>query len=182
MRAHTHIFTWASVACAVNKFYMWYLKRSHQNWNVNTIGLNNAQWLRSRKHEIAFKCVEVRVFWRLVFTRWLKARNEVRDEQPALSKHISKSVLFAVLHISFVLMLICCRHKVRAGIIEVTGYRLDERGSFLGRNRDFSFRSCVRTGCGAYPASSPIGTRGSDPSDNSAGAWNWPLTWIWCRD
>jgi hypothetical protein len=36
----------------------------------------------------------------------------------------------------------------------------------------------VQTGCGAYPASYPMGTGGSTLADKAAGAWSWPLTSI----
>jgi hypothetical protein len=45
----------------------------------------------------------------------------------------------------------------------VTDYGLDDRGSILGRGREFSSSPCVQTGSGAHPASCPMGTAGSFP-------------------
>jgi len=40
----------------------------------------------------------------------------------------------------------------------------------------FSLRHRVMTGFGDHSACYPMGTSGK-----AAGAWNWPLTSIWCR-
>jgi len=37
-----------------------------------------------------------------------------------------------------------------------------------------SFRYHVQTFCEADPAFSSVGTKGSFPGSNAAGAWNWP--------
>jgi hypothetical protein len=42
----------------------------------------------------------------------------------------------------------------------------------------FFLRSRVQTGSGAHPISYPMDTGGSFPEGKSAGAWNWPLTFI----
>jgi hypothetical protein len=53
------------------------------------------------------------------------------------------------------------------------GYRLDDRGSrvrFPAGAGNFSLHHRVQNGSGAYPASYPVGTRGSFPRDKAAGA------------
>jgi hypothetical protein len=50
----------------------------------------------------------------------------------------------------------------------VSDYRLDDRGSILGRDKGFFYSSlCVQTGSGARPASSPMGTGGSFSGDKA---------------
>jgi hypothetical protein len=41
--------------------------------------------------------------------------------------------------------------------------RPGDRGSIPGRGKEFSYSLCVQTGCGAHPASYPVGTRGPFP-------------------
>jgi hypothetical protein len=57
-----------------------------------------------------------------------------------------------------------------------TGYGLDDRMIDVrfpgGGPGNFSFRHHVQTGSGAYPASYPMGTRGSFPGDKAAEAWS----------
>jgi hypothetical protein len=52
----------------------------------------------------------------------------------------------------------------------VTGYGLDGWGSIPGRDRDFSLLPRVQTSSGVHPASYLVGTRGSFPGGNVAGA------------
>jgi hypothetical protein len=64
------------------------------------------------------------------------------------------------------------------------GYGLDDRGSrvrFPSGAGNFSLHHRVQNGSGALPTSYPMGTRGSLPGGNAAGAWSWPLTFIYCR-
>jgi hypothetical protein len=58
---------------------------------------------------------------------------------------------------------------------------LDGRGSTPGMGRDSSLHHRVQTGSGAYPASYTIVTVVSLCGGKAAGAWNWPLTSMWCR-
>jgi hypothetical protein len=61
------------------------------------------------------------------------------------------------------------------------GYGLDDQGSrvwFLAGAGNFSRHHHVQTSSGAHPASYPMGTRGSFPGGEAAGAWSWPLTSI----
>jgi hypothetical protein len=58
-------------------------------------------------------------------------------------------------------------------------YGLDFRGSrvrFPAGAGNFSLHHRVQTDTGAYPASYPMGTRGSFPGGKAAGLWSWPLT------
>jgi hypothetical protein len=55
------------------------------------------------------------------------------------------------------------------------------RGSIPGRRMRFSLLHSVQTGTGTQPASYPMGTGGSFPGGKVAGAWSWPLTFIYCR-
>jgi hypothetical protein len=58
------------------------------------------------------------------------------------------------------------------------GYGMDDRGSrfrFPAGTGNFSLHHRVQNGSGAYPASYPMGTRGSFPGGKAAGAWSWPL-------
>jgi hypothetical protein len=53
------------------------------------------------------------------------------------------------------------------------GYGLDDRGSrvrFPAGAGNFSLHYRVKNGCGAHPASYPMGTRGSYPGGKAAGA------------
>jgi hypothetical protein len=45
----------------------------------------------------------------------------------------------------------------------VSDYGLDDRGSSPAGAEVFSSNPCVQTGCGAYPASYPMGTGGHFP-------------------
>jgi hypothetical protein len=66
----------------------------------------------------------------------------------------------------------------------IMGYGLDDRGSrvrFPAGAGNFSLHHRVQNGSGAHPASYPMGTRGSFFGGKAAGAWNWPLTSIYCR-
>jgi hypothetical protein len=45
-------------------------------------------------------------------------------------------------------------------------------------SRNFSLHHHVRNGSGVYPASYPMGTRGSFRGGKAAGVWSWPLTSI----
>jgi hypothetical protein len=54
-------------------------------------------------------------------------------------------------------------------------------GSSPGRGCELFSTHRVQTGCGVYPASYPMGTRGSFPGGKAAGAWSWPLTSIYFR-
>jgi hypothetical protein len=61
------------------------------------------------------------------------------------------------------------------------GYGLDDWGCrvrFPEGAGNFSLHHRIQNGCGARPASYPIGTRGSFPGGKAAGAWSWPLTSI----
>jgi hypothetical protein len=62
-------------------------------------------------------------------------------------------------------------HDSSVGI--ALGYRLDNRGSrvrFPAGAGNFSLHHGVQNGSGAHPASYPMGTRGSFPGDEVAGA------------
>jgi hypothetical protein len=53
-----------------------------------------------------------------------------------------------------------------SSVVIATGYGLDNQGlgiQFLAGARKFSLLHHVHTGCGAHPASYPMGTRGSFP-------------------
>jgi hypothetical protein len=52
---------------------------------------------------------------------------------------------------------------------------LDGRGSIPGKSKSFSLLPSFQTGCGAHPASYPLGSLGSFPEGKAAGAWSWPL-------
>jgi hypothetical protein len=66
--------------------------------------------------------------------------------------------------------------SVRAGIAQSVwrlSYGLDDRGSrvrFPAGAGNFSLHHRVQKGCGAHPASSQMGTRGSFPGGKAAGA------------
>jgi hypothetical protein len=51
---------------------------------------------------------------------------------------------------------------------------IDDPGSISCRGKKFSLLHSVQTDTGANPASYPVGTEGSVPEDNAAGAWSWP--------
>jgi hypothetical protein len=76
------------------------------------------------------------------------------------------------------------RSRVSSGSI-VSDYWLDDRAIEVrspAGAKDFSSSLCVQTGCGAHPASCPMGTGVPFLGGKSAaGAWCWPLTPIWCR-
>jgi hypothetical protein len=64
------------------------------------------------------------------------------------------------------------------------GYGLDDRGSrvrFPAQAGNFSLCHCVQNGSGAHPASYPMGNCGSFSGGKAAGAWSWPLTFIYRR-
>jgi hypothetical protein len=66
------------------------------------------------------------------------------------------------------------RYKSRDNSVAiVTGYGLDDRCCrvrFPAGAGNFSLHHRVQTGCGAHPASYPMGTVGSFPGDKPAGA------------
>jgi hypothetical protein len=58
-------------------------------------------------------------------------------------------------------------------VVVALGYGLDDRGSRVrspAGARNFSLHHRVQNGCGAHPASYPMGTRGSFPGCKAAGA------------
>jgi hypothetical protein len=60
--------------------------------------------------------------------------------------------------------------KITVGV--ALGYELDDRGSrvrFPAGAGNFSLQHRVQNGCGAHPASYPMGTRGSFPGVKAAG-------------
>jgi hypothetical protein len=64
------------------------------------------------------------------------------------------------------------------------GYGLDGRGSrvrFPAGAGNFSLHHRVQNGSGAPPTSYPRGTGGSFPGGKAAGAWTWPLTYIYTQ-
>jgi len=56
----------------------------------------------------------------------------------------------------------------KAGVVQLVGYELDDRGSNIGREF-FSLCHRVQTGSGVNPASYPMGTCGSFREDKAAG-------------
>jgi hypothetical protein len=61
-----------------------------------------------------------------------------------------------------------------------TGWKFGVR--FSAGTGNFSLHHRVQNGSGAHPPSYPMGTGGFFPRDKATGAWNWPITCIWCRD
>jgi hypothetical protein len=53
--------------------------------------------------------------------------------------------------------------KSRVAESSVSYHALDDRGSILYRDREFSYTLCNQTGSGANPASCTVGTGGSFP-------------------
>jgi len=51
----------------------------------------------------------------------------------------------------------------------------------MGREGMFYRRYPIQTDFGAHPAFYPNGSRVFSPKGKATGAWNWPLTSIWCR-
>jgi hypothetical protein len=77
---------------------------------------------------------------------------------------VTDNVLRILLH-----ELMCRDRSVRIAL----GYGLDDRGSrvrFPAGAGNFSLHYVVQNGCGAHPASYPVGTRGSFPGGKAAGA------------
>jgi hypothetical protein len=59
--------------------------------------------------------------------------------------------------------------------------QLDDWVSIPGRGWDFLLRHHVHTGSGAHPAFCPMATGGSFCGSKAAGAWSWPLTFVYFR-
>jgi hypothetical protein len=58
-------------------------------------------------------------------------------------------------------VILVCLWKSRVGVAEsvyLLGYGLDDRGSILGKDRNFSFRHRIQAVSGAHPVSYPRGT------------------------
>jgi hypothetical protein len=98
----------------------------------------------------------------------------------------SKPILsFNPCHAGFKLRRSCSISKSRDSSVGIAlDYGLDDRGSrvrFPAGSGNFSLHHRVQNGTGAHPASYPMGTRGPFSGDKAAGAWSWPLTFIYCR-
>jgi hypothetical protein len=63
----------------------------------------------------------------------------------------------------------------------VDGLRAGRPAFDSRQGQDSSLFHSVQTGCEAYTVSCQTGTGGSFPGCNAAGAWNWPLTSVYCR-
>jgi len=88
------------------------------------------------------------------------------------STHSIRSAVILITELSWIL------HRIMSWLKSNDHRRSSVSIKTRGNDEIFSLHHCAQTGSGAYPASYPMGNRGSFPGGKAAGAWSWPLTSI----